>query len=52
MSRDSRHRGAAGPDPRRDVDEEIAFHLEEVAQDLTRQGVDPAAARAAAGLLS
>lgn len=35
-------------DPRPEVDEELAFHLEQRVRDYVRRGMDPAAARAAA----
>ena len=47
-SRLNRFRGWFGPDPRRDVEDELAFHLEMRVQDLIRQGESPERARAVA----
>lgn len=43
-----RYRRFWGPDIRSDVDDEIAFHVELRVDELVRQGMDPAAARAEA----
>ena len=47
-SRWSRFRGWLGPDPRRDVDDELTFHLEMRVQDLIRRGETPERARSLA----
>ena len=47
-SRWNRFRGWLGPDPRRDVDDELSFHLEMRVQELVRQGETPERARAIA----
>jgi predicted permease len=44
-SRWDRFRSWFGPDPRRDVDDELAFHLEMRIQDLIRRGETPERAR-------
>ena len=44
----NRFRGWLGPDPRRDVDDELSFHLEMRVQELVRQGETPERARAIA----
>src|SRR5688500_15830381 len=47
-SRWNRFRGWLGPDPRRDVEDELSFHLEMRVQDLIRGGESPERARALA----
>ena len=47
-SRWQRFRGWLGPDPRRDVEDELAFHLEMRVQELVRRGEAPERARALA----
>lgn len=41
----SRFRGVSGPDPERDVEAELAFHVEMLERDLIRRGVSPEQAR-------
>jgi putative ABC transport system permease protein len=45
MSRWSPYRGAHGPDPRRDVDEELSFHVEMLERRLIAAGETPERAR-------
>ena len=51
MARWSRFRRLFGPEPRADVDAELAFHLEMRTRELINEGVPPERARAGPDLV-